>query len=119
MANLKDGTYFLQVSPSNKRSNKQNRYLHSLFTILSENLIELTGDKIYTRDLVKEMCKQKFLTVDVHTPDGEILGARVRHTSELSKTEMMAFVEDIIQWSATQFGFQLPYPDEQLKLETE
>ena len=114
---LKNGSYFLQVSPANKRSDNQNRYLHSLFTIFSTELINLTGDKMYTREVVKEICKAKFLKQDVPTPDGEILATIVRHTSELSKVEMVEFVENIIQWGAEQFGFQLPYPSEQLTLE--
>ncbi len=114
---LPNGSYLLEVSPANKRSDKQNRYLHSLFGIFSEELIKLTGDKQYTREIVKEMMKAKFLMQSIYTPQNELTGNIVKHTSGLSKTEMMEFVENIIQYASETFGFNLPFPNEQLTIE--
>jgi len=100
---------------SAKRSLQQNAYLHLLFTIFTESLNELGND--FTMDEVKELCKAKFLLVDVmNVETGEIIGQRIKGTSEMTKTELNLFIENIIRWAADYFSIVLPYPSEQLEV---
>jgi len=100
---------------SAKRSLQQNAYLHLLFIIFTESLNELGND--FTMDEVKELCKAKFLLVDVmNVETGEIIGQRIKGTSEMTKTELNLFIENIIRWAADYFSIVLPYPSEQLEV---
>ncbi len=100
---------------SAKRSLQQNAYLHLLFTIFTESLNELGNE--FTMDEVKELCKAKFLLVDVmNVETGEVIGQRIKGTSEMTKTELNLFIENIIRWAADYFSIVLPYPSEQLEV---
>jgi len=100
---------------SAKRSLQQNAYLHLLFTIFTESLNELGND--FTMDEVKELCKTKFLLIEVmNVETGEVIGQRIKGTSEMTKTELNLFIENIIRWAADYFSIVLPYPSEQLEV---
>jgi hypothetical protein len=99
------------------RSGQQNRYLHAAFTILSKQLINYTGDERYTAAMVKDIVKCKFLTVDmINESSGEVIGTRIKSTTELSTFEMNEFIENMIRWAAEQFNITIPYPNENLQL---
>jgi hypothetical protein len=99
------------------RSGQQNRYLHASFTILSKELINYTGDERYTAAMVKDIVKCKFLTVDmINESSGEVIGTRIKSTTELSTLEMNEFIENMIRWAAEQFNITIPYPNENLQL---
>lgn len=101
-----------------KRSDEQNRYLHLLFTIFTDELNELGNE--FTMQEVKELCKAKFALIDVvNEQTGEVIGNRIKGTSEMNKTELNEFFEKVIRWAAETFGIQLPYPNEQLKTDFE
>lgn len=101
---------------SSKRTHPQNSYIHVLFTIFTDALNDLGNEFLMTE--VKELCKAKFLLTDVmNEKTGEIIGQRIKGTSELTKTELNEFFEKVIRWAADSFGIILPYPDEQLEIE--
>jgi len=100
-----------------KRSGQQNKYLHAAFTILSKELINYTGDERYSPAAVKEIVKCKFLTVDmVNENTAEVIGQRIKGTSELSTLEMNELYDNMIRWAAEQFNINIPYPNENLQL---
>ena len=102
---------------SAKRSNQQNRYLHLLFTIFKDALNDLGNE--FTMEEVKELCKLKFAQIDVlNESTGEVIGQRIKGTSEMSKTELADFIENIIRWASSYFSITLPYPAEQLEIIT-
>jgi len=99
------------------RSNQQNKYLHAAFTILSKELINYTGDERYTPAMVKDIVKCKFLTVDmINENSGEVIGTRIKSTTELSTLEMSEFIDNMIRWAAEQFNINIIYPNENLEL---
>jgi len=103
---------------STKRSLSQNNYLHLLFTIFKDALNELGND--FTMLKVKELCKFKFALKDeINEDTGECIGQYIQHTSDMTKMEMVAFVENIIRWAADSFHIELPYPGEELELNFE
>ena len=96
------------------RSGQQNRYLHLLFTIF-KNELNLLGNE-FSMDEIKELCKAKFCLIDVvNESSGEVLGKRIKGTSEMTKSEMTDFIESIIRWGA-EFNISLPYPNEEIML---
>lgn len=96
-----------------KRSTLQNAYLHASFTILTKGLNEL-GNK-FSMSEVKELVKAKFLMIDmIDQSTGEVLGKRIKGTSELTTTEMMEFIMEMQQWAA-EFEIMIPNPNEQIK----
>lgn len=101
---------------SSKRSHQQNAYLHLLFTIFTNALNDLGNE--FNMLEVKELCKAKFALIDVvNTLTGETLGNRIKGTSEMTKTELNEFIENIIRWAAEYFKIILPYPNEQLTID--
>ena len=100
---------------SSKRSHQQNAYLHLLFHIFTEALNDLGNE--FTMIEVKELCKFKFAKTDVmNEKTGEVIGERVKATSEMKKGEMVEFIDSIIRWAADYFKIILPYPNESLTL---
>lgn len=96
-----------------KRSLEQNAYLHLLFTLFTKALNDLGNE--FSMLEVKELCKCKFATIDViNEKTGEVIGQRIKGTSEMNKTELSEFIESIIRWAADYFHIILPYPNEQL-----
>jgi len=112
---LKNGLVTITVKRRNQRSLAQNAYIHLLFTIFKTELNALGNE--FTMEQVKEIAKAKFLTIDVVNENtGECIGQRVKGTHELSKVEMMEFVENVIRWAADMFHITLPYPNEQIEM---
>lgn len=101
---------------SSKRTLPQNAYLHLLFTIFTNELNALGNT--FAMIEVKELLKTKFATIDVYSEaTGEIIGQRVKGTSEMSKGEMIEFIDNIIQYGKEMFDFNLPYPNESMTFE--
>lgn len=97
---------------SSKRSNQQNSYIHFLFSVLTDALNDL-GNELNMLE-VKDMMKAKYLLVDVvNEKTGEVLGQRIKGTSECTTVELNDFFENVIRW-ASELGIVLPYPNEKL-----
>ena len=115
LAQMKNGGVTIKVSRKNQRSLNQNAYLHLLFTIFKNELNALGNE--YTMLQVKELCKCKFSLIDVvNESTGECIGQRIKGTHEMSKVEMMQFIDDVIRWGADMFHITLPYPGEQSEI---
>lgn len=111
---LTDGAYLVTIKKANRRSDNQNRYIHGvLFPEVRKALINAGYDDIRTNEDAKQVCKALFLKTDIPKPDGsgEFI-SRIKDTSELSKTEMMEFVDTVIKWAADNLGWEIPYPGE-------
>ncbi len=69
---------------------------------------------------VKAICKTKFCTIDVINNDsGEVIGQRIKGTSEMNKMEMVEFIDNVIRWAADYFRIVLPFPGENIKIDFE
>lgn len=93
-----------------KRTIPQNAYLHACFTILTKEFNRFGNT--FTVEQMKDIVKAKLLAVSVHNTDGQYMGDRVKHTSELSKEEMGEFIEGMKAWAA-EFDIVLPDPEQQ------
>jgi len=101
----------------NKRSNPQNAYFHGVVLPLVYNGLKELGHTMPLAD-VKDLLKLKFLKVPIFVNEetGEIT-EKIKNTSELTTTEFMEFVSEIQRWSIDNLGFNIPDPNENLKLE--
>lgn len=103
---------------SSKRSLPQNAYLHLLFTLFTNELNKLGNN--FTMPEIKDLLKAKFAMQDLFSEStGEVIGQRVKPTSEMTKGEMIEFIDNIIRYGAEMFGFNLPYPNESMTFEFE
>lgn len=117
LAALKGKLAWIRIQSMATRTIQQNRYLHLLFTIASNELIRITGDSSLTKDAVKSMAKFKYLKFDVVNPrTGEIVAQRLGETSKLSKEDCYEFTTKFIGWMADEFGVHLPLPNEQQEM---
>lgn len=92
---------------SSKRSLPQNSYQHLLYTILRDGLNDFGNE--FTMEDVKQLCKYKFLLIDVINEEtGEVIGKRIKGTSELTKSETMDYLDAIIRWAQDDFNIKLP-----------
>jgi len=100
---------------SPQRSLSQNSYLHVIFGIIADEIgIEL--------EEAKWLLKEKFLRVPLTDKHGNEVHEkgdiqfRVKDTSELSKTDMISFIDQIYRWSLEFLNVDLPKPLEQQEL---
>lgn len=104
-----------------KRSSKQNAYY---FGCCLPAVIDALVENGYPRselnqEVVHEMLKIKFLTVDlVSEQTGEVLTI-VKSTTELSTTDFMNFIDDIVRWSANILHYEIKLPNEQAMMNFE
>jgi len=110
LAALKDGAVEITISNWNpKRSGQQNRLMWLWFTIIGKHI----G---YTPSQVKGVMQAKFLVVEeVSETTGEIF-QRVLGTSELDKTDMTIFLDNVYRWTSEFLQITLPQPNEQTDL---
>lgn len=102
---------------SKKRSNNQNSYLWGIVYPISRDCFKSIG-YFLSLDEVHEFFKDKFLKdVVVHPDTGEILGNKVKSTTELDTFEFNEYFEAIIVFVAETFSTEIPYPNEQTSIE--
>lgn len=95
-----------------RRSDRQNRwYWPCVVTAFAQYLTEQDFE-ITTKEQAHEVLKAKFVTVDViNKSTGEILGQRVRSTTELSTAEFSDYCERCRAWLLEFFGIVVPDPE--------
>ena len=100
-----------------KRSHPQNKfYWSAVVPIIRQGLKDLG----YTMTLEEshDFLKDKFLRQELVNQDtGEVLGTRTRSTTELSKVEMVEYIDNIMEFSATILGIVIPPPEHQTTIE--
>src|ERR1035438_1609739 len=100
---------------SSKRSLPQNSFMHLVLQMFTDELNKITGNDMRMSEL-KEMMKRKFAMIDVINENtGEIIGERIKGTSEMSKMELMQFLDNVILYAQDMFGIVLPKEDSQLE----
>lgn len=64
-----------------------------------------------------KFCKELFLRVVERNEKTGKETSRIKSTTELSKTEMMSYIEDIAQWSAEYLSIVIPPPNKDMELQ--
>jgi len=97
----------LEKKKSN-RSIEQNKYWWVCMTLLSNHF----G---YTKDEMHNICKFMFLKSQKVDETSGLVFEYLKSTTELTKSEFSAMVEEMIRWSA-EHGVVIPEPNQQLNL---
>lgn len=101
------------IKQAGKRSLSQNAFSHAIYQDVSKYLIQ-RGREDCTPEWVKQMLKNTFLGWEeieiVNVVTGErVIRQELRHTSKLSKGEMMNYITQLLDW-AESIGCQIKIP---------
>jgi hypothetical protein len=93
-----------------RRTDTQNRYYWPCVVQPFADFLRGQGETI-TDEQAHDLMKAKFLTVTVtNSGTGEVIGERVRSTTELNVDEFSEYLEKVIAWLADMFGIECPIP---------
>jgi hypothetical protein len=93
-----------------RRTDTQNRYYWPCVVQPFADFLRGQGETI-TDEQAHDLMKAKFLTVTVtNSGTGEVIGDRVRSTTELNVEEFSEYLEKCIAWLADMFGIECPIP---------
>lgn len=103
------GRYLLKLEKRDKRTNDQNAYLHTIFPLIRNGLQDIGYREVKTADDAKWVCKSLFLSYEIENGTGGKI-RMVKRTRDLTKDEMSAFIEEVIQWAAEYLGVVIEPP---------
>lgn len=115
MQSFGDEQFQITVEKRRKaRSNNQNRFYNGC---LIPAVIDALVDAGYARselnrDIVHEFLKNKFLSKDIVSDQGEVMSV-VRRTRDLTTEEFMIYIDDIARWGAEYLNTVFAMPNEQ------
>ncbi len=100
-----------------RRSNPQNSYYWAVVVpCVCDGLVDMGfNPSELNKEVVHEMLKNKFLTVDISNESGEFVNI-TRSTSTINVMQFMEFIAEIQQWAAAFLGINIPDPDTQGEL---
>ena len=102
--NIEKRGYKIRIEPiATKRSNEQNRYMHFVFNLISEE----TGEVM---DRVKWYYKDKFLKTIELVLGKEI--TRIKSTTELNTIEQEEFMSEVRIDASAELSIFVPLPNE-------
>jgi hypothetical protein len=118
-ADLKEfaGKYvFVEVTRKrSKRSDNQNRYYWSGVIPMVRLGLKDLGYKLSIED-THLFLRNKFLLEEMVNGDGELIGSRVKSTTELNKMQFGDYISEIQQFSTEYLGVIIPDPETQTTL---
>jgi hypothetical protein len=98
-----------------KRSLSQNAYYHGcIIPIVRQGFKDL--GHLLSNDETHLFLKNRFLKVELISEDGEVLGERIKSTTELTKGEFIEYINQIQQFGAEILNVYIPDANEQVKL---
>lgn len=113
---LPDGATILNAEKKKKtRSLQQNAFFHGVLIPEFRMALNSVGyDEVKNDDQAKLIMKSMFLTGSITNKEtGEII-TYIKDTHDLTTTQMMELIEDVIKFAAENMNYQIPYPNEQL-----
>ena len=97
------------------RSDNQNRYYWSGVIPMVRLGLKDLGYKLSIED-THLFLRNKFLLEEMVNGDGELIGSRVKSTTELNKMQFGDYISEIQQFSAEYLGVVIPDPETQTTL---
>lgn len=94
-----------------RRTDRQNRFYWPAIVQPFADFLREQGEQ-YTDEMAHELLKFKFLRQTI--PDlatGEVIGERVRSTTELTVQEFAEYVDQCVAYLAETFGITVAMPD--------
>ena len=99
-----------QIILRKNKTGNQHKYYWVICKIIGD---ELGMSKEEVHDLMKYAHLKEEVVIEA---TGEIL-TRIKSTKELSKEEMMEYIDNIIRWCSQNLSLVIPEPGEKLKLD--
>lgn len=112
-----DGRYYLKTESKNKRTNNQNRYIHGVLFPELGRALKNVGYSYADEVVAKSFAKRQFLTFKLVNHDTGEAVEYIKDTHELSTTEMNEFIESVIRFAAEYLNYEIPYPNEQVRID--
>lgn len=107
VAQQKDGYYTWEIKKLRKpRSLMQNRYYHGCIVSRLAEKFELDTDTMH------ETLKYLFLKEEFYCPLTSETICKILSTTSLNTKQMEEYLERIRQWAITEYGYELPLPNE-------
>jgi hypothetical protein len=95
-----------------RRTDRQNRWYWPCIVGAFAQYLNEQDYEVTSPEQAHEILKAKFLTVDVvHKQTGNVLGQRVRSTTELDVEEFTGYAERCRAWLLEFFGIMVPDPE--------
>lgn len=116
-----DKGFQITIEPKKKkRSLSQNAYYRGA---VIPCVIDALVDNGYPRselsnEIVHELLKGKFLKKDVPSEHGDFITI-TRSTSDLTTSEFLIYIDDIMRWSSTFLNYVIPEPNSQAMMNFE
>jgi hypothetical protein len=98
-----------------KRSLSQNAYYHACIVPIVRQGFKDLGH-LLSKEETHLFLKNRFLKVELLSEEGEVLGERIRSTTELTKGEFVDYINQIQQFGAEILNVYIPDANEQVKL---
>jgi 6-pyruvoyl-tetrahydropterin synthase len=112
----KDGRYLIKIEPKKKRTIPQNAYIHGVLFPELANAFKDAGYEGIDAQLAKDIAKKEFLTRQIVNNETGEVKEYVKDTSKLSTLEMNEFIESVIRYAAVNMNYEIPYPNENARL---
>jgi len=109
---------FIELSLQRKRSKRsdlQNKFYWGAIIPIIQNAFKDLGYRI-TKEETHDILREKFLSQDAISKDGEVV-AKIRvSTTTLTKSEFGNYIDEIVQWSAETLDCIIPEPNSQAEI---
>lgn len=106
---LKDGEYNIIIKRHGRRSSPQNRYLWGVVIAMITAHLKSYGNDV-DEETVHEILKLKFNPHHIKDTEGTVIETVGGSTAEMSKWEMMEYLDKIIAWALNNLGLNIPPP---------
>jgi len=92
-----------------QRSSQQNRYYYGCVVPIVQQGLKDIGHRLSKED-THLFLRNRFLTQELVSSEGEVIGNRLRSTTELNKSEFADYTSEIQQFSAEYLNIVIPDP---------
>jgi septum formation inhibitor-activating ATPase MinD len=111
----KDCDVIITVKKRGKRSSEQNRYYWGICIAEIRLRLKELGYRMTAED-IHDMLKLKFIPVHLHDGEGTLIATMPGSTAEMNKTEMMDYLNQVIEWAADAIDCHIPPSDKSLSI---
>jgi thioredoxin-related protein len=112
---LPDGKFIFKIEDKSVRTSQQNRYMHLMFSMIQEGFRDIGYREVRTTEDAKEIMKRMFLKYYIDNGTGGKI-EMIKRTRDLTKDEMIEFIDSCIQFAAENLNVIIHSPNEQIMI---
>lgn len=110
-----NGKFVMKIENVSKRTSQQNRYMHLMFSMIQEGFRDIGYREVRTTEDAKEIMKRMFLRYYIDNGTGGKI-EMIKRTRDLTKDEMIEFIDSCIQFAAENLNVVIPAPNTQVAI---